>query len=64
MKKVKIFIRKSVCRSGGKWVRTWKTSFTIGVQTFTIDNIQPRTKAEAKWYAKVLRVAFKNLIES
>jgi hypothetical protein len=37
----------------------WRTRFTIGVQTFTV--CQERTKKEALWYCKMLKIAFKNL---
>lgn len=36
----------------------WTVQFTIGVQTFTLDIIQPRTKEEAKWYQRQLQTAF------
>lgn len=37
----------------------WKANFIIGVQTFTV--CERETKAEALWYCKMLRKAFKNL---
>lgn len=49
----KVFIKKN-----GKF---WITRFTIGVQTFTIDNGGERTKKEALWYKKMLDHAFNNL---
>ena len=37
----------------------WAAMFTIGVQTFTLADCE--TKEHAKWYCKMLRIAFKNL---
>lgn len=37
----------------------WRANFSIGVQHFHV--CERETKAEAKWYLKVLRTAFKNM---
>lgn len=51
--KAKVFVKKN-----GKY---WTTNFTIGVQTFRIDNGGHRPKSEALWYKKNLEIAFSNL---
>ncbi len=50
--KIKTFVKKN-----GEF---WITRFTIGVQTFTIENGGERTKKEALWYKKNLDTAFEN----
>ncbi len=49
--KVKIFV------TGSRG--SWQANFKIGVQTFHV--CERETKAEAIWYCKCLRTAFKNL---
>jgi hypothetical protein len=41
----------------------WAVRFWIGVQGFTLDITQPRTKEEAKWYEKNVITALNNLVE-
>lgn len=53
--KAKVFVKKD-----GKY---WTTNFTIGVQTFRIDNGGERSKGEALWFKKCLETALSNLTE-